>query len=99
MLNDANNNSTKVIKEYALTTTDNPFDPFTDFDKWYAFDEAKGYHSCSYLARIAKPCSYFGDEANINEVNRAIDEICKFNLTGNYTKVSRDRVVDTGGGV
>lgn len=36
-----------------LTTYDNPHDPFTDYDSWYAFDERAGYHSTSFLARIA----------------------------------------------
>jgi len=81
---------TRIVKEYALTTIDNPFDPFEDFDKWLAFDEAKGYHSCAYLDRIAKTSSFFGDEANILEVNRAIDEILKYNVNGLYKKVTRD---------
>ena len=36
-----------------ITTTDNPFDFFTQFDDWFQFDESKGYHTCSYVARIA----------------------------------------------
>lgn len=78
------------MTRYMLTTKDNPFDPFTDFDKWYAFDEAKGYHSCSYLARIAKTSSAFSDDDQIRETNRAIDEIIKLNPLGIYTKVSRE---------
>lgn len=83
-------NDDKIV-EFRLTTFDNPFDPFDDFDKWYAFDEAKGYHSCSYLARIAKVSSAFSDEDQINETNRAIDEIIELNPLGIYTKVSRER--------
>jgi hypothetical protein len=82
--------SEKVVP-YAITTKDNPFNPFDDFDKWYAFDEAKGYHSCSYLARIAKTSSDFSDEDQTIEINRAIDEIIALNPTGIYTKVSRER--------
>ncbi len=26
-----------------LTTVDNPYDPFTQWDEWYAYDEGKGY--------------------------------------------------------
>jgi hypothetical protein len=82
--------SDERIVQFRLTTKDNPFDPFTDFDKWYAFDEAKGYHSCSYLARIAKTSSAFSDDDQIRETNRAIDEIIKLNPLGIYTKVSRE---------
>ena len=38
----------------ALTTIDNPYDPITDFDNWYLYDEQKGYHTSSYLARLIK---------------------------------------------
>lgn len=82
--------SQKIV-QYALTTKDNPFNPFTDFEKWFAFDEAKGYHSCSYLARIARTSSKFSDNDQINEINRGIDEIIKTHPLGIYTKVSRER--------
>lgn len=83
-------NDEKIV-QFALTTKDNPFDPFTDFDKWFAYDEAKGYHSCSYLARIAKTSSQFSDQDQVLEINRAIDEIIKLNPLGIYTKVTRER--------
>ena len=39
--------------QVAITTFDNPFDPFKDFESWFMFDVEKGYNTCSYLARIA----------------------------------------------
>lgn len=66
----------------ALTTSDNPYSPFEDFDKWYAEDVARGYNSCAYLARIAKVSSEMTDLDYLLEVERAIDEIVEFNLTG-----------------
>ena len=39
-----------------LSTIDNPFNPFDDFDSWFHYDIEKGYNSCSYLARIARTC-------------------------------------------
>ena len=36
-----------------LTTRDNPYSYFDDFDKWFEFDTANGYNCCGYLARIA----------------------------------------------
>ena len=35
--------------EYRLTTIDNPFDPFTEFDQWILFDKDKGYDSSEYV--------------------------------------------------
>ena len=43
-----------------LTTIDNPFNPFDQFDEWFAYDVSKGYHTCSYLARIAKTSDEIG---------------------------------------
>lgn len=73
-----------------LTTTDNPYDPFTQFDDWFAFDERHGYHTCSYLARIAKPSSDLTPEDENFVISQAIDEILKYNLTGNYKKVTKE---------
>ena len=41
-----------MANECALTTYDNPFDPFTQFDSWFAFDTEKGYYTCSRIARL-----------------------------------------------
>lgn len=73
-----------------ITTTDNPYDPFTQFDDWYSFDERHGYHTCSYLARITKSSSDLTPEDENFAINKAIDEIIKYNLTGNYKKVTKE---------
>lgn len=70
-----------------ITTLDNPYNPFTQFDEWYAFDEAKGYHTCSYLARIAKTSNELSEKENLIEQEKAIDEIISLNLLGIYKKV------------
>ena len=59
----------------ALTTFDNPFDPFTQFNEWFVFDVTRGYNSCGYLARVARTSSQLTDEENNSEIERAIDEI------------------------
>ncbi len=70
-----------------LTTIDNPFDPFEQFSKWKAFDEAKGYNTCSYLARIAKTGNELSEVDEALAIEQAIDEIVEFNLLGLYKKV------------
>ena len=49
------------MEQFMLTTTDNPYDPFTQFDDWFAFDESMGYHTCSYLARVCKTSEDFSE--------------------------------------
>ena len=70
-----------------VTTLDNPFDFFTQFDDWFAFDTQKGYNTCSYVARIANTSSEMSESDYETAVNDAVDEILRLNITGNYKKV------------
>lgn len=72
-----------------LTTFDNPFDPFEQFHSWFLFDVEMGYNSCAYLGRIAKTSEQFSDEENDQEVERAIDEIIKYDFRNIYKKVKK----------
>ena len=74
----------------ALTTFDNPYDPLDQFDSWFRFDMDKGYCSCSYLARIARTSDQLSDEENEKEIERAIDEIIKYDFMNIYKKVKRE---------
>ena len=73
-----------------LTTIDNPFDPFDQFDNWLQFDMDKGYNSCAYLDRIARTSDQLSDYENRKEIERAIDEIIKYDFMNLYVKVKRD---------
>ena len=70
-----------------LTTVDNPFDPFEQFTSWFMVDEEKGYHTCSYLGRIARTSDQLSEEENELENERAIDEILKYDFRNIYKKV------------
>ena len=72
-----------------LTTFDNPYNPFDEFTSWFMFDEEKGYHSCAYLGRIAKTSEQLSDEENAQEIERAIDEIIKYDFKNIYKKVKQ----------
>nr|DAN00295.1 MAG TPA: erythrocyte membrane protein 1 [Caudoviricetes sp.] len=75
----------------ALTTKDNPFDPIDDFVKWWKFDTAiLGRDTCGYLAKIARTSDLLTDEENEFEIERAIDEIIKFDPFNIYIKVKRE---------
>ena len=70
-----------------LTTVDNPFDPFTEFDKWFMFDNDLGYCSCCLLARIGKFSDSLTDFENDEEQERAIDRIIELDFMNIYRKV------------
>lgn len=76
-----------MSKRVALTTIDNPFDPFEQFTSWFLFDVEKGYNSSDYLARIAKTSDALSDEENTDELERAIDEIIQYDIFDIYKKV------------
>lgn len=78
-----------MVRRCALTTVDNPFNPFEQFTSWFLFDEEKGYHSSAYLGRIARTSDQLSDEENNQEIERAIDEIIKYDFTNIYRKVTQ----------
>lgn len=82
------NNLTK--SSFMLTTIDNPFNPFVDFDSWFLFDVEKGYYSCSLLARITNNANDLTELEERKDIERAIDEIIKYDPTNMYTKIGRD---------
>ena len=75
--------------QIAITTLDNPFDPIDEFDDWYRFDTDKGYNTCAYLDRIALTSDSLSDQENLDEIERAIDEIIKFDFENKYKKVKK----------
>jgi hypothetical protein len=78
-----------------LTTFDNPFDPFEQFDSWFLFDVEKGYNTVSYLGRIAKLCEDMTQKEEDEEIERAIDEIIKYDFMNIYKKVRRNETTNT----
>jgi len=71
-----------------LTTLDNPYNPFTQWVEWDAFDRGKGYYTCAYLARVVLSSDELSEEDQALATEQGIDEILDFNLTGKYIKVT-----------
>jgi hypothetical protein len=78
-------------QDYMLTTFDNPYDPFEQFTSWFLFDVEKGYNTCSHLARIAVIEENFSQKEIDDEMERAIDEIIKYDFMNIYKKVGRKK--------
>lgn len=80
--------------EVAITTTDNPYNPLTDYDNWENFDRQHGYGTQEYLARIVRTTTEYGDGTYSSDIERAIDEIVLLNLISlTHEGVSYKKVV------
>lgn len=62
---------------HMLSTSDNPWNPWTDFNEWNAFDMQAGHHTLAYLARIATSSHELSDHDQDLAVEQAIDEIIR----------------------
>jgi len=75
-------------KEFMLTTVDNPYNPFTHYDEWLMYDEAKGYFTNSFLARVVQSSHELSDADQSWIIDQAIDAIVALNPLGLYRKVA-----------
>ena len=73
-----------------LTTFDNPFDPFEQFTSWRLFDLEKGYNSSERLARFVNLSDELSETEENAEIERAIDEVIKYDFLNIYKKVRRN---------
>lgn len=73
-------------KQFMLTTFDNPYNPFVDFKEWYMYDCEKFHNTSSRIARIANVNNEMTEKEVLEEQNRAIDLILKYDFIGEYFK-------------
>lgn len=69
-----------VNYEVALSTSDNPYNPLTEYDRWAAYDRQQGYNTEEYLARVTKTSHELGPSVYASDIERAIDEAVLLNL-------------------
>ena len=75
------------MPKFMLTTVDNPFDPFTKFSDWLAFDMEKGYQTCEFLAAFSVTSTELSTEDQDDAINEAIDQVVRLNPLGIFKKV------------
>lgn len=76
-----------------LTTYDNPYSPFDQFNEWMLFDIQMGYNSCERLGRIIKLEDDMSDVEKEKAMQDAIDEIIKYDDAGIYVRATVDNPV------
>lgn len=78
--------------EAMLSTKDNPFNPFDDFDAWFQFDMSRGYNTCNVLAsRAIVSDGSLPKEDDIESINEAIDEIILEFPDIEFIKVTKEK--------
>ena len=78
---------------YMITTSDNPWNPFTQYDEWSAYDRQCGYKTERILAALTPDAPELSAAQNQYDINAAMDEMCNYQLTGSdakYIKVTID---------
>ena len=79
-----------MARECAITTIDNPFDPFEQFTSWSLFDAEKGYYSNQKVARLANFTDDMTEKERLEENERAIDAFVLLDFIGIFKKVYRN---------
>ena len=64
-------------KDSMLTTFDNPFNPFTEFDRWWKEDLLLGHNCCGLLANESNVSDIASDEVNDKAIIEAMERIVK----------------------
>ncbi len=64
-------------KDSMLTTYDNPFNPFTEFDRWWKEDLLLGHNCCGLLANESNVSDIASDEVNDKAIIEAMERIVK----------------------
>ena len=76
-----------MSKKVNITTIDNPFDPFNEFDSWFAFDVEKGYYTSSKIARLTNLSNNMTEKEESEEIERAIDRLIEIDPLDIYKKI------------
>lgn len=83
-----------TITDKRVTTIDNPFSPFEQYDEWKKFDEDKGYNTINFMCRVMQTSPDMTDVELAFEYEKAAEQICKLNPLGLYKLVSKEIEID-----
>lgn len=77
-------------KVWLLTTTDNPFNPHTQWLEWYAEDIRLGYDTCGLVARLSGSTNEIDDESDLPVMSTIVEH----NFSGKHVMVSESTFTD-----
>lgn len=79
-----------------LTTKDNPYNPFEQYELWLQYDLEMGYQSCERLGKIIQLEEGMSDQEKEDAMDRAIDEIIKHDPLGIYARATENSTYPIG---
>ena len=75
--------------ETMLTTVDNPYNPFDNFDEWFNWDFIAGYNTSSRLARVCANSFELSPKEQEEAWNEAAFEILDNDPTGMFALITK----------
>ena len=79
-----------------LTTKDNPYSPFDQFDLWQMYDNEMGYQTCERLGKIIQLEDDMSEKEKEDAMDHAIDEIIKHDPLGIYCRANENSTYPIG---
>lgn len=76
------------MNDYMITTLDNPFNPYEEWDEWWQYDHQYGHCSWELVDRLANTSDELPDSINEREVDKAIQLILDTDFECKYVKVT-----------
>lgn len=84
-----------MSRAVALSTTDNPYNPITQYDNWERYDQEQRYFTNEFLDRICHTTRELGDDLYLQDIEDAIDEAVKYDtISWIYQDVHYVKVVE-----
>ena len=75
------------MKAFMLSTTDNPFNPFTQFEEWRAYDTEYSHYCLERIDRVLRSSDELSLSDQMVAYNQAVMDTITLNETGMYMKV------------
>lgn len=82
------------MSQCMATTMDNPYNPFTHWDEWLAYDLIHQYSTCQLVAAFDESSILMDEDEYEYEVEQAINRLLDFDPFGIHIKVRENNADD-----
>ena len=72
-----------------ITTFDNPYDPFEEYELWYQFDTIQGYNTCGKVAAFVHSTYDMSEAIEDESFEQGYNDLLESDKLGIYLKVTK----------